>query len=490
MNKVNKNSLFNLINTFAKFIFPLITFPYISRVLGATNVGKVNFANSIVSYLSIIATLGISTYAVRECSKVKDDKEKLSQISSELISINFITTVISYLVLIIILVFARSLDGYRNLIVILSLSICFVTWGAEWINTAEEDFGFITMRSLIFQVISVILMFIFVRSSDHYVRYAIISLVSTSGSNIANIIYRRKYCRTSLTLKINWKKHMKPIIFLFTLLVSQQIYVNSDITILGFYIGDEQVGIYSAAVKIYNIVNAMLASVCTVVVSQITIAFKDKNYSKASELFNHALSFIVTFGIPSIVGINMLGGEIIEILAGREFIQAVGPLHVLTIAMAFSLVGCLLGNVVLIPRGLEKVCFIQGIVAAIVNVVLNFIFIPHFGIMAAAATTAVAEGVSVLVLAGRFDKNIRIESTKELLLGPVIGSVAITGTIVIMNRIINNEYLYTVVAIIISVIVYAVSLLLLNNKFFKSFVGDLMCKVLTKLKNKTKSNNL
>ena len=171
---IKRNTVYNAIKTLSSIIFPLITFPYISRVLLPENVGKINFGLSIVSYFTLIATLGITTYAVRECSAVRDDKEKLSDIASQIFSINIVTTIIAYVALAVTLLAYNKLENYRLLIVIQSLTIAATTLGADWLNTAMEDFRYITVRTVAFQFVSLVLMFVFVHKPEHYMRYAVI----------------------------------------------------------------------------------------------------------------------------------------------------------------------------------------------------------------------------------------------------------------------------------------------------------------------------
>ena len=148
---LKKNSILNVIKTVSSVIFPLITFPYVSRVLLPVNVGKVNFGSSFVSYFSLIATLGITTYAIRECSAVREDRNELSTKASEIFSINICTTIVAYALLILSLLAFRELDSYRCLIVIQCTSILFITLGADWLNSAMEDFKYITLRTVFFR---------------------------------------------------------------------------------------------------------------------------------------------------------------------------------------------------------------------------------------------------------------------------------------------------------------------------------------------------
>lgn len=467
---IKHNSIFNFIKTFSQFIFPLITFPYISRVLGAESIGKYNFSNSVVSYVSMIATLGISSYAVRECSKVKQNRTEYEKTASEIFSINIITTVIAYIILFLLLSFSESLHSYNKLIIILSTTIIFNTFGAEWINNVHEDFKFITIRSISFQILAFVLMLLFVRNQSDYINYAWISLLSTSGANLINVFYRRKYGKIRFTFNINLKVHFKPIVYLFAIYISQQIYVNSDITILGLYKGDTAVGIYSTSVKIYNIVNAMICSICMVVIPQISYLFEKKEYNSISKLFNYALNFIVVLGLPAITGINMLCPEIISCLAGNEYLAATSSLRILTIALIFSLLGGLIGNVTIIPAGREKICFFQGIVAATINILFNVVLIPSFGINAAASTTAIAEGVSFVILAINFDKRIRIKSIKKILFGPLLGSMLIICVILFTRYLIHNSILVILVSVTMSMIIYLIVQILVKNEFVYEFL--------------------
>ena len=196
---IKKNTFYNTIKYIASTVFPLITFPYISRVLMKENVGKVNFGLSVVSYFSLISTLGITLYAVRECAAVRNNQKKLNDVSSQILSINILSTVIAYVLLTVTLLFFKKVENYRLLIVIQSLSIIFTTLGADWLNVAMEDFRYIALRTVGFQALALVLMFSFIHKPSDYMKYAIVSLVASSGANIVNIWYRKRYCVTRFT---------------------------------------------------------------------------------------------------------------------------------------------------------------------------------------------------------------------------------------------------------------------------------------------------
>ena len=272
----------------------------------AENIGKVDFANSYVSYFSLIASLGISTYAIRECSKAKLEKTNLEKTASQIYSINMCTTVFSYVLLVISILLFDKLEPYRLLIFIQSTTILFTTLGADWLNTAMEDFLYITIRSISFQIISLALLFVFVKNQNDYINYAIITVVSSSGANIVNIIYRRRYCKTRFTLDIPWASHMRPILFLFVMILSQTIFNSADITMLGLLKGDYSVGIYSTAAKIEKIVSQVVSSIVFVLIPRLSLLFELESYGEINKLLRKVLAVVLSIGIPLLDGRNNL----------------------------------------------------------------------------------------------------------------------------------------------------------------------------------------
>lgn len=476
-NLVRRNTVLNIIKSICAVVFPLITFPYISRTLLADGVGKVNFGNSIVSYFSLFASLGVATYALKECAQNRINREDLSKTASEIFSINMCSTILSYFVLILFLIFVRPLYKYRVLIVIQSSVILFNTLGADWINSAMEDFTYITIRSIFFQGLSIVLMFIFVHRPEDYIRYAIITVLSASGGNIINIFYRKKYCDIYFTLKMNLKKHLPAIFMFFSMILAQQIYVNSDITILGLCRGDYEVGLYSTSVKIYNIVNTVIASVSTVVWPQIAEAYKMNRLVDVNRLARYSLNFIFAFGLPCIVGINVVAKEIIFLIAGNEYVGATLSLQILTIALFFSFLGGWLGSVMFLPNNKECICLIASVAAAIVNIILNLIFIPFFGLNAAAITTAIAEGVSLVILFVHYDKRMKINGIHKMLKGPIMGGAFIVASSVVVRMCFKNSYQICILTMIISTIGYFGILILTKDEFFMGYIKPILKKL-------------
>lgn len=474
---VKKNTILNAIKSIFSILYPMITFPYVSRVLMADNLGKVNFASSVVSYISLIASLGVSTYAVRECAKVRSDKKELSKTASQIMSINLCSTVIAYVTLLVLLVVAKPLSNYRELICIQSASILFATLGADWLNTVMEDFFFITVRTIGMQIFSLCLLFVFVRKPEDYMSYAILSMVASSGANIMNIFYRRKFCKIHFTLQMDLRKHLPPIILLFSLILAQTIYCNADMTMLGLMKGDYEVGLYSTSVKIYNIINTMIASVAMVVMPQLSEGYANKNFKEVNRLLKYSLNFIIVLGIPCLAGINVISEELIVVIAGKEYTAAALSLNILTGALFCSFIGGWISNMMLLPSGNERVCLRSSAISAIVNVILNIFFIPMYGLNGAAFTTFVAEFIGLCIVYPHIDKNIKIDSFKQMIKGPIIGGILIGIIGMIVKHVFSSCFVITIVTVLISVLVYILVLIITKNTFIMEFVNPLLNKI-------------
>lgn len=462
---IKVNSILNVIKTISSIIFPLITFPYISRVLQPENVGKVNFGSSFVSYFSLIASLGITTYAIRECSAVRGDKKKLGEKASQIFSINVCTTIVAYVLLGLSLIFFRKLDSYRTLIIIQSTAILFTTLGADWLNSAMEDFAYITIRTIAFQFISLVLMFLLVKTPEDYIKYAAITVLSSSGANLLNIYYRRRYCSVRFVADMQWKQHFKPIILLFVMILAQTIFSSADVTMLGLMKGDYEVGIYSTAHKIEGIIAQVVSSLAWVVMPRMSSYFAEGDYDKINSLLRKVFDILVFIGMPAIVGAMVLSNEIVMIVGGESYLASALPLSVLMLSFGFSLLGgSFLGNMVLLPSKKEKIYMYICCIATVINVVLNLSLIRLWGAVAAAGTTAFCSFLMMLMMVVTRDKRIKLDYIVMDLIAPVIGSICIFAYCKFILIFITNFGLRVALCICGSIVIYALAELVLKNK--------------------------
>ena len=474
---IKKNTIYNIIKTCSTIVFPLITFPYISRILLVENVGKINFGLSVISYFSMIASLGITTYAIRECSAARNDKYRLSQIASQLFSINIFTTILAYILLAFTLAFYHKLDNYRVLIIIQSFTIVFTTLGADWLNSAMEDFRYITLRTVSFQVVSLVLMFIFIRQPEDYIKYAVISLMSSSGANIVNIWYRRKYCDVRFTTCIDWKTHLTPILLLFVMILAQDIFANVDSTMLGLMHGDWEVGIYTTAQKVTRLVSQVVSSILWVIMPRMSLYFSQNNYTEINRLLRKVLGYNLLVGLPCITGLIVMAKDIILVMAGPSYIAAAPVLQIRALSMLFALFGGnLLGNAVLLPSKQEKYYMIVCLITSGINIATNYLLIPILGAQGAAITTAFCSLLILIMLLFRVDKNIRFENVTRLVFSPIAGCASIVIVCLAFTKI-NSLAFRVILSIGCSVMLYGIIQIIFKNELVFEIIGIIRKKV-------------
>ena len=232
------NAFLSSIKTLATILFPLITYPYITRVLSVENIGKVNLSQSIVSYFSLVAGLGISAFASRNGAQIRENKLQLSKFSNQVFTINVISTIISCCLLIGLTFLPIKIAAYRGIILLQGITVAMSPLAVDWLYTIEEDFGYITLRSIAVQLLSLILMFTFVKSEKDVYLYVALTSMSTSLGNLFNFIHSRKYVKLKLISDTHWNEYKNSILLFFINSVATVIYMNSDTTILGILKND------------------------------------------------------------------------------------------------------------------------------------------------------------------------------------------------------------------------------------------------------------
>lgn len=470
---MQKNAILNGFKTILTVIFPLITFPYASRVLGVENIGKVNFSNSIVNYFVLLAGLGITTYATREGARIRDDKERLSAFCNQIFSINIITTSISYVALVVCMFVYPSLQGYKALLVVQGFNVIGTTIGIHWLYQIYEDYLYITVRTLFFQILSLVLLFTLVRNSGDYIMYAAVSVVSNVGSNILNFFHSRKYLKLRFSSTLNLKKHLKPIFVIFASTIAITIYVNSDTTMLGIIGTDYNVGIYSTSVKIYTVFKQLISAMILVSLPRLSNLWangkKDEYYQNARMMLNMILVVV----LPVIVGINVLANQAVLILAGKSYIEAVASLRILSVGLLFSVFGTFYTNAILLPLRKEKGVLVATVVSAVLNIGLNCFLIPIYFENAAAFTTVIAEA-GVLIVQILYGKSIKLGINKMDLSGVIIASIIMGAVCCFINSKISGVIFSSIIVVLVGVIIYFLFLYIFKNSLIMQ-IKDIFC---------------
>ncbi|MBR2730297.1 MAG: flippase [Lachnospiraceae bacterium] len=393
---IGVNAILNFIKVGCSIVFPLITFPYTSRVLQVESIGKVNYANSIITYFALFAALGITTYGVREGVRKKRGAQ-FERFASEIFTLNLLTTAVSYAVLFIMLLLVPKFRDYRAVILIQSLTIFLTTLGVEWVNTVYEDYFYIAVRSIVIQILSIAALFLFIHRPEDYLKYACISVMSSGLMCVANWIYCRRYVHIRILSDPAVFRHLYPMFIFFANNLAITIYVSADTTMLGWIAGDYYTGLYAVSVKIYQIIKRLMTAVYTVTIPRLSRFAGNGDWQNYRKLLTRICCVLILLLVPSMTGLAVYAKNIIFIISGERYLPAVRSLQILAIALLFAVGSGVVVNCINTPNGFEKTSLSATIVAAVVNVGLNIFLIPVLRQDGAAVTTVIAEAMVMII---------------------------------------------------------------------------------------------
>ncbi|WP_016896803.1 flippase [Aerococcus viridans] len=478
-----KNVIYNFLYTGLNLFFPLITSPYISRILGAENLGKVNFATSIINWFILFASLGVSSYGVREIAKNRDDMVETSKIFSELLIINAVLSVIVTIIYVYCIFSVPTFSSERPLHLIMTISIILNMLSIDWFYQGIEEYRYITIRSGVIKVISLIFIFLFVLNSNDYIVYGLISVLAAGLGGVLNFFYSRNFVTISFK-DINPLRHIKDlkIFFVHTLVVN--LYTSLDQPLLGFL----DVPTSVAFINRSKAVTGMAISVST--------AISNATYSRASYYMNNdktkftslvkvVPNYILWITVPMTFGIMYLAPQIMFILGGEEFVQASLLLQIVAPTIIFGPLSTYLQNQILLPTGNEKIGLHVAVLSVIASLGLNLSLIPKIGVIGAGIATVTAEFVAVTVRYLFIVKSLRIELK---LIGLTLFKFLVAGIVMLLSLMfvaifISNTYIFVLIAFIVGVVVY-ISVLFLLKESTTFFILNLLKGYLNNFKKK------
>lgn len=386
----------NVLLTMSSFIFPLITFPYVSRVLGPSGTGKVSFATSVISYFTMFSNLGIPTYGIRACARVRDNKEELSRTVHELLMINVIMMAISYAALFIAILIVPKFQERRTLLILISSTIFLTAIGMEWMYKGLEQYTYITVRSVIFKFIAVIAMFLLIHTKDDYMWYGFTSILASSASNVFNFVHAHKFIIMHPVGNYHPTRHLKAVFVFFAMSVATTIYTNLDTVMVGFIKTDEDVGYYNAAVKIKNITVSIVTSLGTVLLPRASYYVEHGKMDDFKKITSKAINFVFLVATPMMLYFIFFAREGIFFLSGNQYAGAILPMQWIMPTLLFIGLSNILGIQILVPLGKEKIVLYSEIAGAITDFVINMLLIPRYASTGAAIGTTIAELVVLL----------------------------------------------------------------------------------------------
>lgn len=468
----------NALLSLSSVIFPLITFPYISRILGLVNNGKVAFAASVVTYFIMFANLGIPTYGIRARAKVRDNKFRLSQVTQELLVLNGITTAITTVAFIVCINIIPKFAAEKPLFLVSGLSIILNSLTVSWLYNALEQYSYITICSVAFKFIGIIMMFAMVHSPKDYVIYGLISTIASFGAGILNFINLRKYIFFAKQGSYDIKQHIRPMLVFFALVAATSIYVNLDIVMLGFIKGDAEVGYYNAAVKIKTVLTQLVTSLGAVLMPRLSYYVAQDNMLAFRRMVAKALNFVILSAGSFSLFFIIYAKDSILLLSGKEFLGAVLPMQILMPTVLLIGVSNVTGIQVLTPTGREKEVLYSVIAGAILNLILNAILIPRVASVGAAFSTLLAELV-VIIVQGFFLRDVMGSIFRQVEFGKVLIALVVAGSVgfLLKTFVSISPFFNLLIGGLSFYMVYGIILLITGEKFCHEIWDGIMKRI-------------
>lgn len=471
---VKLNFIMNAILTMSQFIFPLITFPYISRVLLPEGTGKVSFATSVVSYFAMFAQLGIPTYGIRACAKVRDDREQLTRTVQELLIINLVMSLLIYVVLFAAILTVPRLQQDKPLFIIMSTMIFFNAIGMEWLYKALEQYSYITIRSIAFKFIGVVAMLVLVHKKSDYVIYGGLTILAGSASNIFNLLRVRKYVTLKPIGGYNFTHHFKAVIIFFAMSCATTVYTNLDKVMLGFITSDQDVGYYHAAVRIKDILVSIVTSLGAVLLPRASYYVEHGLLDEFYRITQKAINFVFLFATSTMIYFMLFAKEGVLFLSGSAYVGAILPMQIIMPTLLFIGLTNVMGIQMLIPLGKEKIVLYSEIAGMIVDLILNAILIPKLEATGAAIGTLAAEVMVFVVQFAALKEETKGAYKSVNYIHIALALIASSIIALMCKNLVRSSVLTLCISGVAFYAVYGVILLIFKEKLVVEILGQIV----------------
>lgn len=397
MNSIKKNVVYSSILTISGYLFPLLTFPYITRVLGVNSIGICNFVDSIIQYFIYFSMMGITTVGIREIARSKGDQLQLSKTYSSLLSLNLLTTLIALLILTVCVFCIPQIKEYRFLFWIGAAKILANTMLIEWLFKGLEDFKYITIRTIIIRGVYVVLVFLLVHKPEDYTIYFALTSFMVVGNAIINLLYSKKFVKVSFT-DIKWGCYCSPFITLGIYNLLTSMYTTFNVAFLGFNSNATEVGYYSTATKLYGIIMSFFTAFTGVMMPRMSVLLEENNISEFKRMTNKSVEALYAFAIPLIIFTECCASHIVYVIAGEGYEGAVTPMRIVMPLMLIIGYEQVLVLQMLSPMRKDAAILKNSLFGALVALCFNIALVPSYASKGTAIVWVFSE-ISVMLSA-------------------------------------------------------------------------------------------
>ncbi len=458
-----KNYMYNLTYQLLVLILPLITTPYLSRVLGAEAIGIYSYTLSITTYFILLGSLGVAMYGQREIAYVQDDIKKRSRVFFEIIIFRFITMSIGMISFYFLFIRQGEYSQYYKILLLELLANCI---DISWLFQGLEEFKKTVIRNMIVKFISVICIFIFVKTAEDLIKYFMIYVLSILLGNLTLWFYLPKYVRKCKLKELKILRHLKPTISLFLPQIATQIYTVLDKTMIGtIVINKSEVGFYEQAQKIIKMFLTIITSFGTVMVPRMAVIYINKQKEELKQYMKKSFNFVWIISIPMVFGIISVANKFVPIFYGNGYDKVSILMRVISPIIIIIGISNVVGTQYLIPTKHQKEYTISVISGAIVNFIFNLILINLYGAIGASIATVLAEltvtGIQMFFIRKQINvKEMIMISKNYLIIGIIMYIIS-----ALLGNMINNNFVSILSQCLVGICIYVGGLIIIKDKF-------------------------
>ena len=470
-----KNYIYNLIYQMLTIILPLVTTPYLSRVLGAGPIGIYGYTLSIVTYFILFGSLGIAMYGQREIAYVQEKKEEQSKTFWEIVIFRVITMTVALIIFYLTFCLKGEYSLYYKILI---LELVANAIDISWYFQGVEDFGKTVVRNIIVKSLSLVCIFIFIKSPEDLWKYFLIYTVANVFGNLTMWMYIPEILPKVRLKDLNLIKHIKPTLALFVPQIATQIYVVLDKTMVGNITGNmSEVGYYEQAQKIVKALMLVVTALGTVMSSRIANTYATKSYEEVKEYLRKSFKIVWFLGMPIMLGLIAITPNMVPWFYGEGF-EAVIPLLIATspIILAIGL-NNVTGVQYLIQTGKQNIFTISVTVGAVINVIFNFVLIKIIGTVGASISSVLAEVIILFVQLYYLKEEITIKDVIEDSFKYIISGIIMAIIVYGISLKMNIGIISTLIQIIIGGIIYVLVLIILKDELIKVIISQIATKI-------------
>ncbi|MBS4973675.1 MAG: oligosaccharide flippase family protein [Clostridium celatum] len=475
---IKKNFIYNLAYQMLVIIIPLITTPYVSRVIGADGIGTQAYTVSIANYFVIFSILGINNYGSRSIAMVRNDKNRLSKTFLGIYLFQLfisVITVIIYLIYVLLFVNTNKLFFIIQIIYLVSAML-----DINWFFFGIEEFKLTVVRNSIIKILSVISIFIFVKSSSDIYIY---SLILALGNLISQLVlwgFIKKHIKFTYVSIDDIKSHIKPIFILFIPVLAVSIYKIMDKIMLGSLSNMTQVGYFENSEKIINIPMAIITALATVMLPRMSNLQANGEQEKSEKYIEFSLEFVMFIGFGAMFGLIGVSPNLIPIFLGDKFIECIAIVSLMSIVIVFAGWANVIRTQFLIPNKMDKVYIISTTLGASVNLLFNLLLIGKFGAIGATISTIMAEAIVAIYQTIKVRNYLDILNYIKRIIFYIIPGVIMYLSIHFIGDILGNSIISGIIQLILGAIIYiTVSLV-----YFIVTKNNIVLNIIRKINNK------